>query len=316
VDSWVDFFADFSEVLFAHLISPDKRLHVAYLTSAALLALWVFRREGQTRSFFSYLFDVRVWWSSSAQVDYQLIVFNSVVKVLLFGQWLAFGLHIAFWLEEFLRAQLGPASLSLGAGELIIVYTLSLTLLGDLSVYLVHRMMHAIPLLWRFHSVHHSATTMTPLTLLRLHPVELVINTCRRVCISGLLAGFFGYLSRHQVSPMTFFGVNVATLFFFAFGANLRHSHIPLSYWPIVEHILISPRQHQIHHSVDPAHHHANFASKFALWDWLFRTLRTSRECRADLRFGLGNSEEGHSSLKAALLGPLGLQNSDQSGAD
>ncbi len=316
MDTWLQFFADFAEVLFAHLVSPDKRLHVAYLTTAALMALWVFKRQGRGRRFLAFLFDARVWWSASARVDYQLIVFNSVVKVLLFGQWLAFGLHVAFWLEESLRGYLGPTSLTLSPHELLVVYTLTLTLVGDFSVYVVHRMMHTLPLLWRFHSVHHSATTMTPLTLLRLHPVELVINTLRRVFVSGLLAGLFGYLSRHQLSPVTFFGVNVATFFFFAFGANLRHSHVPLSYWSFLEHILISPKQHQIHHSADPAHHHANYASKFALWDWLFGTLRTSKECTSDLRFGLGPESEGHGSLGAALLSPLQFPSPDQTSPD
>src|ERR1039458_8498353 len=33
---------------------------------------------------------------------------------------------------------------------------------------------HAIPALWEFHKVHHSAEVLTPLTEMRTHPVEII----------------------------------------------------------------------------------------------------------------------------------------------
>ena len=175
-------------------------------------------------------------------------------------------------------------------------------------IYVKRAGLDVIPTLWSFHSVHHSAETLSPVTLLRVHPVELLVNTLRRIVVFGLLAGLFGYLSRHQVRAYAFLGVNVATFAFFSFGANLRHSHVPLPYWPIVEHVLISPRQHQLHHSTACQHHNRNFGSKFALWDWLFGTLTLSKDGPSSLRFGLRKGEAAHGSLWEALWSPLRRQ--------
>ena len=304
---WLDFPAEVIEDIAAYLLSPDKRLFLGYLCSSALLAFWVFCRGGQGESFRRYLFNQRIWWGRSAKLDYQLVAFNSVLRVLLAGQFTLYGLHIAFWTEELLRRALGPCLFTMSEAITVLTYSAVFTVLGDLSVYLVHRLMHSIPWLWTIHSVHHSAETLSPVTLLRVHPVELVINTLRSVLVFGLLAGLFGYLSRHQVTVFTLLGVNVATFLFFAFGANLRHSHVPLAYWPAFERILISPRQHQLHHSTAPEHHHRNYGSKFALWDWMFCTLAISSQAPCALRFGLGDATIAHDSLWTALSRPLGL---------
>jgi sterol desaturase/sphingolipid hydroxylase (fatty acid hydroxylase superfamily) len=304
--AWLDLPAEAIRAIGSYVASPDKRLYVGYLCTSAVLALWVFRRTGREGSFFRYLLHRGVWLSRSAKVDYQLVLFNSLFKAALIGQVAAYGLHIAFWTEEALRRWLGPTSLAMDGTTTVLIYTLVMTVIGDLSVYIVHRFMHRSKSLWALHSVHHSAETLSPVTLLRVHPLELVINTLRSLVVFGLLAGLFGYLSRHQVTPVTLLGVNAVTFLFFASGANLRHSHVQLAYWPGLEHLLISPRQHQIHHSSAPEHHHRNFGSKFALWDWMFGTLETSRQVRGPIHFGLGVDEGTHGSLWDALSRPLG----------
>jgi sterol desaturase/sphingolipid hydroxylase (fatty acid hydroxylase superfamily) len=62
------------------------------------------------------------------------------------------------------------------------------------------------------------------------------------------------------------------------------------SFGSAVEHFIISPAQHQIHHSADPRHFNRNFGSEFALWDWIFGTLYIPRR-REDLILGLGAEE-------------------------
>ena len=61
-------------------------------------------------------------------------------------------------------------------------------------------------------------------------------------------------------------------------GANLRHSHIWISYGRVVERVLISPAQHQLHHSIDPRDGNANFGAVLAIWDWLGGSLRLAEE--------------------------------------
>ena len=70
-------------------------------------------------------------------------------------------------------------------------------------------------------------------------------------------------------------------------GANLRHSHVPLSYGRRLEQVLISPLQHQIHHSIAIEHQNRNFGSKFAIWDRMFGTLITAKQVELPLRFGV-----------------------------
>ena len=79
-------------------------------------------------------------------------------------------------------------------------------------------------------------------------------------------------------------------------GSNLRHSHISISYGKIVEKILISPAQHQIHHSVEKKHHDKNFGVTFAIWDYFFNTLVYSQS-NQKIKYGLSD-EENFSNLE------------------
>jgi len=131
-----------------------------------------------------------------------------------------------------------------------------------------------------------SAEYMTPLTWLRIHPVEMLINNLRRALVYGLITGAFMFISGGAVSELSFLGVNLISLIFFMMGANLRHSHIPITYGSRLEAIFISPIQHQIHHSSDPQHINHNFGSKFALWDLMFGTLIKGEVISKPLKFG------------------------------
>ena len=74
-------------------------------------------------------------------------------------------------------------------------YTVSVFVVGDFSRYFLHRLMHRIPSLWVFHQIHHSATTMNPFTVYRVHPVESFLYGLRRTLSTGLVTGVFIWLS-------------------------------------------------------------------------------------------------------------------------
>ena len=298
-----DIVLDTWQIVTGILTHPNQRLHVGYLLSSALIALYLLHHN-QDLSRGKTLLSKKLWWSASARLDYKLIVFNSFFKALLLGQFTVLGITISNAVGQLLRETFGPSPTVLSAATAIMGFTVSMTLLNDLCVYLLHRMMHSVPLLWSFHRIHHSATTMTPLTLLRLHPIELLLNNFRSALIFGLLAGGFGHLADHKVSEMTFLGANLFSFAFFAFGANLRHSHIRFGYWQPLERLLISPLQHQIHHSISAAHHNRNFGSKLAIWDFFFGTLMTSKNVSM-LQFGLPKDNEHRQTLCAALLSPF-----------
>lgn len=165
--------------------------------------------------------------------------------------------------------------------------------------------MHKIPFLWEFHKIHHSATELNPFTQYRIHPVELIINNARGIFVKGVITGIFMYMANGSISLYTFIGVNVFNFLFLFWGANLRHSHVRLKYFNFLEYILISPFQHQIHHSNKPEHYDRNLGSRFAFWDYLFGTLVRS-ENTGKIEFGLGEREDkDYQTFAQNLLNPL-----------
>ena len=77
---------------------------------------------------------------------------------------------------------------------------------------------------------------------------------------------------------LTLLGANIFSFLFNVAGANLRHSHVWISYGRLVERILVSPAQHQLHHSIDPRDGNANYGAVLAVWDWLGGSLRLAEE--------------------------------------
>jgi sterol desaturase/sphingolipid hydroxylase (fatty acid hydroxylase superfamily) len=193
-------------------------------------------------------------------------------------------------------AWLGPASASvvLPPAWVIALYTVTTVLLADLSFYVVHRLVHRVGVLWEFHKVHHSATVLTPITYLREHPVEQFVQVTVAALFVGPASGVFMHFFPGQLTVLTILGLNAITfVWFFLLGANLRHSHVWLSFGPVFDRLLSSPAQHQIHHSDDPAHYDRNFGSMLAIWDWMFGTLYAPVQRPATLKFGLGAELNG-----------------------
>jgi sterol desaturase/sphingolipid hydroxylase (fatty acid hydroxylase superfamily) len=178
-----------------------------------------------------------------------------------------------------------PSS-SLSTPEATLITFLFAMLIADLVVFLSHYLMQAVPSLWHFHQVHHSAEVLTPITVYRIHPVEDAVNGILSAAVSALVASTYTVLSNQDVSPFALFGVDIISLSFFLFGNALRHSHIWLSYGPWLSWIFISPAQHQIHHSIDPKHWNKNYGYMFAIWDACIGTLYIPH-CYEPLRYGL-----------------------------
>lgn len=128
-------------------------------------------------------------------------------------------------------------------------------LIGDFIYYWFHRLQHAVPLLWRFHAIHHSIQEMGAganyhhvmesifKALLVAIPTSLLFSGGDLVVI-GILIGFHGYYS-HSATALNF-------------GAMGR--------------LVPDNRTHRIHHSREERHFEKNFGGATMIWDWLFRT--------------------------------------------
>lgn len=293
-----------------------ERIYWAYLLAAGLIALGAYQDTGEgrgLRGFLRYLFPRDVWWHRSARVDYAFFLVDAVLFALLVVPWLggaaagrALGERLAGALVARGAADVGPSWL------LPLALAVGLAVALDLALWLVHWAQHRVPLLWEFHKVHHSAEVLTPITVYRMHPVDTALNMLLTGLFAGALLGAAGWALGGEARPLTVAGLDVLTFLFYVVGYNLRHSHVWVDWGPALSHVLVSPAQHQVHHSVDPRHWDKNMGFMLAVWDWLAGTLYVPRG-REALRYGLaaepgGAGDAGHTSVAALYVRPfLGL---------
>ena len=295
--------------LFSDFANPKKRLFFGYLGLSILIAMiWlIIFRKTPLRDSLARIFDRKVFFSGSAMADYKVFLINRLftgfISPLLLTQ---VGIATAIYMA-LVRSDLTWWGIYSDASKTLVValFSLAMFLADDFTKYLVHRWMHKWPMLWSIHKVHHSAETLTPMTVYRIHPLEGILYASRSAVAQGSVISVFYYLFGDQVDLYTVVGVNVLVFMFHVSGSNLRHSHIDIRYPKWVEHVLISPAQHQLHHSVAEEHFDKNYGAALALWDWLFGSLYVS-EGQHDMKFGLLASErQSASELSTLYFAPL-----------
>ncbi len=280
-------------IIFSDFINPKKRIFLGYLFSGFLIALlWlIFVKKTSIINSLKFVFDKKIYTAKSSFVDYFMYIFNMLIMIL-FSPVLLSQLFIATLLFDLLYEQnlIEPYSSNYIGTLLPILFTLSFFIIDDFSKFILHMMMHKIKFLWIFHKVHHSAEVLTPMTVFRTHPFEGILFVIRNAISQGSVIGVFFYISAGELSLITVLGANIFSFIFHLLGSNLRHSHISISYWNIVEKILISPAQHQIHHSVKKEHYDKNFGVTFAVWDLIFGSLLISKSDQ-QIKYGLSQKE-------------------------
>ncbi len=288
---------------FANFLNPEKRLFVGYLISAAFIAV-IWLRAVQKKpltTIVSGFFNSKIWFSKSAIGDYKLMVLNQFfIKLLapiLLGQ-----LALTLFVFENMHLLFSRPSESIPVWMVMIIFTTTLFVVDDFSRYLVHRLMHRVPILWRFHKAHHSATNLTPLTVLRTHPIEAVLFSFRALVVHSLCLGVCFFFFSGSVSLIEIFGASLFVVVFHALGSNLRHSHVSISYWNWLEKILVSPAQHQLHHSINSKHFDCNFGAILSIWDTIRGSCLTSNKDQ-QIEFGVKGQSEAAPNLKNLIVG-------------
>jgi sterol desaturase/sphingolipid hydroxylase (fatty acid hydroxylase superfamily) len=135
-------------------------------------------------------------------------------------------------------------------------------LLMDLTFYYWHLANHMLPVLWRFHNVHHIDPDLDVSTALRFHPGEVLLSAGFRVLQVGLIG-------LPPLIYMIYEGVFQASTLFH--HSNVR---LPLRTERLLNLVLVTPRMHGIHHSVVQNETNANYSTVFSWWDRLHRSLR------------------------------------------
>jgi sterol desaturase/sphingolipid hydroxylase (fatty acid hydroxylase superfamily) len=132
----------------------------------------------------------------------------------------------------------------------------------DMADYWFHRFDHKIPLLWRFHRVHHSDTTMDASTALRGYPTEFIYFTFGELIISVI----FGI---DILSMNIFLLILVPALF-------IQHSSLRFPNWAdkLFGWLLMMPNFHKVHHEQNQFFTDSNYGSLFIIWDRFFGTFK------------------------------------------
>lgn len=132
----------------------------------------------------------------------------------------------------------------------------------DLAIYLQHVMFHAIPLLWRFHRMHHADLDFDVTTGARFHPVEIILSMIIKFAV--IIA-----LGPPAIAVLAFEVILNATAMF-----NHSNARIPLAMDSVLRYLVVTPDMHRVHHSVEDDETNSNFGFNLPWWDRLFGTYR------------------------------------------
>ncbi|MBE7217210.1 MAG: sterol desaturase family protein [Caulobacteraceae bacterium] len=133
--------------------------------------------------------------------------------------------------------------------------------LMDYTLYLWHVWTHKGPL-WRFHQAHHVDLDMDASTAVRFHFGEMAASVPYRLLQIAMIG----------VGPRAFSTWQTFLMACIAF----HHSNLELPPWleRLIAPVLVTPRNHGIHHSIVREETDSNWSSGLTLWDRLHSTLR------------------------------------------
>jgi len=144
------------------------------------------------------------------------------------------------------------------------LYTIvGLLLLDLIGAYLVHWIEHKVPLLWRFHLIHHSDTWIDTTSANRHHPGESVIRFVFTT-LGVLMVG----------SPMWMVFL-YQTLSVVATQFNHANISLPKKLDTFLSYFIVSPDMHKVHHHYVLPYTDSNYGNIFSVWDRLFGTFKT-----------------------------------------
>ncbi|TXF86690.1 sterol desaturase family protein [Neolewinella aurantiaca] len=140
------------------------------------------------------------------------------------------------------------------------VLVLGLPLLDLIGAYAAHWTEHRIPVLWRFHLIHHTDQHIDTTSANRHHPGESVIRfifTTAAVLIVGAPIWLvFLYQSLSVVL------------------SQFNHANIVVPKWinKVLSPVLVTPDMHRVHHHYRMPYTDTNFGNIFSFWDRIFGT--------------------------------------------
>jgi sterol desaturase/sphingolipid hydroxylase (fatty acid hydroxylase superfamily) len=142
------------------------------------------------------------------------------------------------------------------------VAVLTSVLVMDFFIWLQHVMVHAVPVLWRLHRVHHADLDFDVTTGARFHTLEILLSMLIKFAVIVLLGP-------PVVAVVLFEVILNATAMF-----NHANVRLPETLDRYLRLIVVTPDMHRVHHSVEDDETNSNFGFNLPWWDRLFGTYR------------------------------------------
>ncbi len=180
-----------------------------------------------------------------------LTIFNCVILKLVFT---AFLINCALYVTE---KKIGLLNLVQMPYWLKICATIFFM---DFMHYVMHVISHQIPILWRFHRVHHSDLNLDVSTATRYHTGEIAISIFVKIGLVFFIgADLFAIVLIECILLVT---------------EQFHHSSIKVSKKVDKAYgtVFVPPSMHRIHHSVENEERNSNYGTIFSFWDRAFGT--------------------------------------------
>ncbi len=148
----------------------------------------------------------------------------------------------------------------------------------EFAVWLYHFCSHRVRFLWCLHAPHHSPTEL-----------NLTVNW-----INFFAEGFYStfvylvILTLFGINPVMFVTIMLISTTWGMF-AHISERALKNGKLGVLQHLIITPAHHRVHHAKHPLYIDRNFASTVPLWDWLFGTLQPFKE---EIRMDYGVTRE------------------------
>jgi sterol desaturase/sphingolipid hydroxylase (fatty acid hydroxylase superfamily) len=165
----------------------------------------------------------------------------------------------------------------------------------DLLIWTQHLITHKIPILWRFHRVHHADHDLDASSGFRFHPLEIVFS----IFVKAI---FVVALGPAAIVVVVFeAAVNASAVFN---HANLK---LPLGLDRILRPLIVTPDMHRVHHSDIRRETDSNYGFFLSVWDRLFGVYRDQPEKGHDgMTVGLRDHQQsGPEKIGWSLLFPF-----------
>jgi len=130
----------------------------------------------------------------------------------------------------------------------------------DFVIYLQHVLVHVIPVLWRFHRVHHADLDFDLTTGARFHTVEIILSMLIKFATIVVLGP--------SIVAVVIFEVVLNGMAMF----NHANVHLPLALDRVLRLLLVTPDMHRVHHSTEDNETNSNYGFNLAIWDRMFGT--------------------------------------------